>query len=57
MKKKILIFAPYYDDRGGGPVVLHKLCSILNQIGYQSFLHPYFESYILNKGTFVFDRA
>ena len=53
MKKKILIFAPYYDDRGGGVVVLHKLCSILNQIGYKSFLHPYFESYILNKGNYV----
>ena len=53
MKKKILIFAPYYDDRGGGVVVSHKLCSILNQIGYQSFLHPYFESYILNKGNYV----
>ena len=52
MKKKILIFAPRYQENTGGSIVLHKLCSILNQIGYESFLHPYFESYVLHKSNY-----
>jgi len=52
MKKKILIISPRYQENSGGVVVLHKLCSILNQLGYESFLHPYFQSYHLHKGNF-----
>ena len=49
MKKKVLIISPRYQENSGGVVALHKLCSILNKIGYESFLHPYFESYHLPK--------
>ncbi len=52
MKKKILIFTPSYQENTGGVVVLHKLCSILNQIGYESFLYPYFDSHILHKHNY-----
>lgn len=40
MKKKFLICAPSYDPRSGGPVVTHKLCSILNELGYEAVLTP-----------------
>jgi hypothetical protein len=53
MNKKILIFSPSYQENSGGVVVLHKLCSILNKMGYQSSLHPFFESYILHKRNYV----
>ena len=49
MKKKFLIFAPSYNEISGGIVVLHKLCSILNELGYESYLHPYIYSYELNR--------
>lgn len=49
MKKKFLIFSPSYNEISGGVVVLHKLCSILNTLGYESYLHPYIYSYELNR--------
>jgi hypothetical protein len=47
--KKFLIFATSYDETNGGAIVLHKLCSILNELGYESYLHPYYETYEINK--------
>jgi len=49
MSKKYIIFAPSYLETSGGIVVLHKLCSILNDLGYESYLYPNFETYELNK--------
>jgi len=51
VKKKILIISPSYQENSGGVVALHKLCFILNQLGYESFLHPYFESYHLDESS------
>ena len=51
MKKKVLIISPSYQEDSGGVIVLHKLCSILRQLGYKSFLHPYFVSYHLQKDS------
>ena len=51
MKKKFIIFAPSYDENSGGIVVLHKLCSLLNSLGYESYLHPYIFSYELNRNN------
>jgi len=48
MATKFLIVSPPYDERVGGAVVLHKLCSILNGLGYESYLHPYHKRYRLN---------
>jgi len=45
MATKFLIVSPPYDERVGGAVVLHKLCAILNRLGYESYLHPYRKRY------------
>jgi len=45
MPKKYIIFAPSYIETSGGAIVLHKLCSILNGLGHESYLYPYFETY------------
>ena len=50
---KFLIFAPSYDETNGGAIVLHKLCSILNELGYESYLHPYYETYEISKNNCV----
>lgn len=49
--KKFIIFSPSYNENSGGIVVLHKLCSILNDLGYESYLRPYFYSYELNRNN------
>ncbi len=51
--KKFLIFAPSYDETNGGAIIFHKLCSILNDLGYDSYLYPYYETYELNKKNCV----
>ena len=37
---KIIIAAPSYNPSIGGAVVLHKLCHVLNTIGYDAYLFP-----------------
>jgi hypothetical protein len=37
---KIIIAAPSYNPSIGGAIALHRLCDILNQIGYDSYLFP-----------------
>jgi hypothetical protein len=51
--KKFLIFSVSYDETNGGAIVLHKLCSILNDLGYESYLHPYYESFELNRNNCI----
>jgi len=53
MATKFLIVSPPYDERVGGAVVSHKLCSILNELGYESYLHPYRKRYGLNNIHFA----
>lgn len=43
--KKFIIFTPSYDENSGGTVVLHKLCHVLNELGYESYVKPYTYSY------------
>jgi len=50
MNKKILIFTPSYNESSGGAIVLHKLCSILNELGYESYVTPLFHEF--DKKTF-----
>lgn len=47
--KKYLIFSPSYNELSGGAIVLHKLCHILNTLGYESYLYPLFKSYEINE--------
>jgi hypothetical protein len=37
---KIIIAAPSYNSSIGGGIVLHKLCHVLNAIGYDAYLFP-----------------
>lgn len=41
---KFIIFSPPYDENSGGQICLHKLCHILNSIGYEAYLYPSFEN-------------
>jgi hypothetical protein len=50
--KKILIFSPSYNEKVGGSIVLHKLCSILNELGHEAYLFPAFETFTINKNNF-----
>jgi len=40
LKKKYIIVAPSFNENNGGVIVQHKLCSILNELGYECYLHP-----------------
>jgi hypothetical protein len=37
---RIIITAPSYNPAIGGAITLHKLCHILNLIGYDAYLYP-----------------
>ena len=37
---KFLIYAPRYDEMAGGPIVLHKLCDKLNDMGHTALIWP-----------------
>ncbi|GAM56911.1 wavQ [Vibrio ishigakensis] len=37
---RVIIFAPTYDPDIGGNIVLHKLCHICRQLGYDAYLYP-----------------
>ena len=50
--KKFIVFSQSYDERSGGPVVLHKLCSILNDQGCEAYLYPFFKSFELSKESY-----
>ena len=41
---KFIIFSPSYDSNVGGVIVLHKLCHLLNELGYQAELYPAFST-------------
>ncbi len=48
--KKFLIFASSYDEVSGGAIVLHKLCHLLNTLGYEAYLYSKYEAYQVNRG-------
>ncbi|MCP5162586.1 MAG: hypothetical protein H6999_02640 [Hahellaceae bacterium] len=37
---RFIIYAPPYNEDSGGSIVLHKLCHVLNDIGYPAYLYP-----------------
>jgi len=51
--KRFIIFAPSYNEKSGGIVVLHKLCHLLNELGYQAYLYPHREQFVFDKSNFV----
>mgnify|MGYP003669631530 CR=1 FL=1 len=40
-KKKYIVYTPEYDENNGGAIVLHKLCSILNDLGNEAYIYPF----------------
>ncbi len=36
--KKFLIFAPSFREDDGGGIVLHRLCALLNELGYEAYV-------------------
>jgi hypothetical protein len=51
-KKTFIVFAPSYDENSGGIVVLHKLCHLINQLGYDAFLFPESQQFVFDKKSF-----
>ena len=52
---KFIIFSKAYNKNIGGIILLHKLCHILNELGYESYLVPYFNTYELNRNNFFYN--
>jgi hypothetical protein len=59
---RIIIYAPSYDPTSGGIIVLHRLCHIMIELGYDAYLYPMFgsdffvnESYKFNVINSIFD--
>lgn len=42
---KFIIFSDDYDDNNGGSIVLHYLCHLLNEMGFDSRITPFFKTY------------
>lgn len=49
MLNKFIIFAPSYSYESGGVAVLHKLCHLLNENGYQASLYPAYKTQIIHQ--------
>jgi len=47
--KKFIIFAGSYFEDSGGTVVLHHLCHLLNEVGYEAYLYPAFKTTIIHQ--------
>lgn len=52
--KKFLIYAPNYDELHGGSVVLHKLCSMLNDAGREAYLWSFCSGGAFNAETYLY---
>jgi hypothetical protein len=52
MDKKIILFAPEYNPNIGGSVVIHKLCHLINELGGQALLYPFFGDRIINLANY-----
>jgi len=50
-KPKFVIYAPRYRSDSGGAIAMHKLCDVLNTLGYPSFLWPLWMPSSLVPGT------
>lgn len=51
--RKFLIFAPSYRSDNGGGIVLHRLCSLLNELGYKAYLTRFFNGAPVYSNDFV----
>ncbi len=54
LSRRYIIFAPSYSEISGGSIVLHKLCALLNDLGYESYLYPLFNTFELNNVNSIY---
>lgn len=51
--RKFIVFSPSYNSDVGGVVCLHKLVHVLNELGCDAYLYPYFENREINRKNFL----
>lgn len=51
--KKFIIFAPSYRATNGGGVVLHRLCALLNDLGYEAYLTRFYNGVPVYSNNFL----
>lgn len=49
MPKKFIVFTPSYDENVGGPIALHRLCHLLNELGEHAEVFPFFHNYLCER--------
>ncbi|GAB2574712.1 hypothetical protein ISP15_15260 [Dyella jejuensis] len=49
---RFVIYAPRYRDNSGGAIVMHKLCDVLNDMGYSALLYPLWKPLSLPSALF-----
>lgn len=47
--RKFIIFTPAYFPDSGGAVVLHRLCHLLNENGYEASLYPSYKTTVIHQ--------
>ena len=51
--KKFLILAPSFRPDNGGGIVLHRLCALLNELGYEAYITRFFNGSPVYSNDFV----
>lgn len=50
---KFMIFSPTYDDNNGGAIALHYLCHLLNELGHNAKITPFYKTYESDQQFFL----
>lgn len=51
--KRIVVYAPSYDENVGGIIALHRLSQLLQESGYKCCLHPWSPQFSMSKPMFT----
>jgi hypothetical protein len=51
--RKFIIFTPGYFPDSGGAVVLHRLCHLLNENGYEASLYPAYKTTVIHQENWL----
>lgn len=52
-RMRFVVFAPPYNAESGGTIALHKLASVLNDLGYEAFMVNLFHNRMVNYRSFI----
>ena len=50
---KFVLFAPGYNTKIGGSILMHKLTHILNELGHDAYIYPYFQTFLYDRTSLV----